>query len=166
MAVINPTPEVSMFDGMRRLLSGVSVVTASNLRGERFAMTATSITSVSAEPPSLLVCVNRSARIDHAIKESAYFCINILAPMHKQISINCSTPEASVDSRFDHGNWHLDEATGVYYLADAQATFFCRRQATHHYGTHNIFIGDVIRTEVDPGNVTVLGYLNGGYVVL
>lgn len=166
MAVFDPTPEASMFDGMRRLLSGVSVVTAGNPHGDRFAMTATSITSVSAEPPSLLVCVNRSARIDHAIVESEYFCINILAPMHKQISINCSTPETSADSRFEHGNWHRDENTGVYYLADAQATFFCRKQATHGYGTHNIFIGDVIRTEVDPGNVQVLGYLNGGYIVI
>ncbi|WP_075187402.1 flavin reductase family protein [Teredinibacter haidensis] len=155
----------SMLDGMRRLVSGVCVITANNGDGERSAMTASSVTSVSAEPPSLLVCVNRQARLDQAMIESGAFCVNVLGPKHEQISTICATPEKGC-TRFELGDWALDEETGLSFLADAQAVFFCRKQATHAYGTHNIFIGDVLRTRVTEGEVKSLAYLNGSYRML
>jgi len=155
----------SMFDGMRRLVSGVCVITAINRAGERFAMTASSVTSVSGEPPSLLVCVNRQARLDQAMNESACFCVNLLSPKQRQISINCSTPESG-ESRFEHGHWQIDTLTGLSFLADAQAVFWCKKQLTNAYGTHHIYIGDVQRTLVAPGDVNVLAYLNGQYLEL
>lgn len=166
MSIYQEGSETTMFEGMRRLVSGVSVVTANNAKGESFAMTASSITSVSAEPPSLLVCINRTARIDHAVMETPYFCVNLLAPKHKQISNLCSTPESRPGSRFEAGNWVKDEHTGLMYLADAQAIFMCHKQAVHSYGTHNIFIGDVMSTHVDHAGVSVLAYLNGSYIDL
>ncbi|TVZ39165.1 flavin reductase (NADH) [Alteromonadaceae bacterium 2753L.S.0a.02] len=157
--------EVSMFEGMRRLVSGVCIVTARDARGERYAMTATSVTSVSGEPPSLLVCVNEKARIHQAISETDYFCISVLAPKHKQISVNCATPESAA-SRFEHGHWAKHEVSGVYYLSDAQAVFFCRKAQAIGYGTHSIFIGNVEATHVAEGESTVLAYMNGGYITL
>lgn len=156
---------ITMFEGMRRLASGVSVVTANDRRGERYAMTATSVSSLSGEPPSLLVCINRDARIDAAMDSTPFFCVNLLGPKHKQISINCSTPERG-DSRFEHGFWINDEQTGVYYLGDAQAVFFCEKQQQHSYGTHHIYIGNVLRTQVAPGTPEILAYLNGQYLYL
>jgi Conserved protein/domain typically associated with flavoprotein oxygenases, DIM6/NTAB family len=158
----NPSA-VTMFDGMRRLLSGVSIITATNRAGERFAMTASSVTSVSGEPPALLVCINTTASIDAAMASSDYFTVNVLSPKHKQMSINCATPEMSA-SRFDHGHWLRHAETGLYYLGDAQATFICKKQRSTAYGTHNIYIGDVIETRVAKGEVNVLGYLDGNYL--
>ncbi|WP_045861400.1 flavin reductase family protein [Teredinibacter purpureus] len=165
MTEVSGDTTTTMFDGMRRLLSGVTVITANNSKGERFAMTASSVTSVSAEPPSLLVCINRQATLDHAILETQFFCVNVLAPKHKQISINCATPEAG-DSRFEHGHWQQDSKTGLFYLGDAQAVFICSKKATFEYGTHNIVVGDVTTTLIDASEVSVLGYLNGSYLEL
>ncbi|SMF40239.1 NADH-FMN oxidoreductase RutF, flavin reductase (DIM6/NTAB) family [Alteromonadaceae bacterium Bs31] len=153
---------LTMFDGMRRMLASVSIVTASNRAGERFAMTASSVTSVSAEPPSLLVCVNQKAGLDHAIDESEFFCVNVLSAKHKQVAVNCASSD-TLETRFQHGNWHVEENTGCYFLGDAQAIFFCRKQLVQPYGTHHIYVGDVIETRVAQGEVSPLGYLNGDY---
>jgi len=167
MSIYQEGSETTMFDGMRRMVSGVTVVTANNASGERFAMTASSVTSVSAEPPSLLVCINRTARIDHAVIETSFFSISVLAPGHRQVSMNCATPEAYPGSRFAEGDWQQDEQTGLYYLGDAQAVFICHKQAVHSYGTHDIVIGNVTKTLVDGApEVRVLGYLDGKYIDL
>ena len=165
MSVPDQSSSPTMFDGMRRLISGVSVITANNRKGDRLAMTATSVTSVSAEPPSLLACVNKDARLGQGMEATEYFCVNLLAPKHKQISVNCSTPENGT-SRYEHGHWKCDEETGIFYLADSQAVFFCLKKAVYTYGTHDIFVGDVMRTQVAEGEPTVLAYLNGQYVDL
>ncbi len=154
----------NMFDGMRRMLASVTIVTANNARGERFAMTASSVTSVSGEPQSLLVCVNKKAGLDHAIEESKHFCISVLSPKHKQIAVNCATPE--LENRFEHGNWHQHDDTGLHFLADAEAVFFCQKQLTQEYGTHHVYIADVIETRVSQEQVNPLGYLDGDYLRL
>jgi len=158
-------PVFSMFDGMRRFVSGVTILTANNRLGERFAMTATSVTSVSGEPQSMLACVNQQARLNQAMKETEFFCINLLSPKHKQLSVNCATPDSGVD-RFEHGNWHCHEKTGVFYLADAQAVFFCEKKLVQRHGTHDIFIGDVLETHVANESISILAYMNCDYLTL
>lgn len=153
---------VTMFEGMRRLVSGVCVVTAVDEQGERYAMTATSVTSVSGEPPSLLVCVNQQARLHAAVSHTDFFCINVLAPQHEQVSINCASPEMA-SSRFTEGAWMNHSDSGVPYLSDAQSVFFCRKSQSMVYGTHTIFVGEVEQTLVAPGEPRALAYINGAY---
>src|SRR5271170_5791965 len=70
---------------LRRLASSVSVVTC-RLDGRNYAMTATAVSALSMEPPSMLVCVNRSAAFHGALNQASEFAINILSRAHVDVS--------------------------------------------------------------------------------
>lgn len=148
--------------GMRNLASGVCVITATNQTGERVAMTASSVTSVSDNPPSLLVCVNRQAKIDGALAETDNFAVNVLSREHEDVSNLCAAPSEG-DSRFQSGNWVKDGASGLFYLGDALSTFFCRKMQTVSYGTHNIYIGNIEKVILGNPSAELLVYANGAY---
>jgi len=145
---------------MRRLAATVTVLSARNSAGERYGMTATAVTSVSAEPPALLACVNRSAALHAHLALGQPMCINLLHTGQAPIS-NAFSGAVDGEARFAAGEWREDEA-GVPYLEDAQANLFCAIEAIHAYGTHGIFIGKVtavrIRPVIDP-----LLYQDGRY---
>jgi flavin reductase len=149
--------------GMRRLASGVCVVTAIDEHRNRLAMTASSITSLSDAPPSLLVCIHQASYLSEAIKDTRSFCINLLSEDHQEISRRCASPEEDVD-RFSLGEWVRDTSTGIDYLKDAQAVFFCNKTAELHHGTHFIFVGDIHSVRIGTADVKPLIYLNGKYV--
>jgi flavin reductase (DIM6/NTAB) family NADH-FMN oxidoreductase RutF len=71
--------------GMRRLAAGVSIITTEH-HGERYGMAATAVTSVSAEPPTLLVCIGRSGSSHEPIRESGRFCVNVLAETDRAVA--------------------------------------------------------------------------------
>ena len=123
-------------------------------------MTATAVSSLSADPPSLLVCVNRSASMHGSLGEAPHFCINVL---HRdQVGIARTFSDTSLrDVRFDTGGWERD-GRGPPFLPDAQASFVCRREQIIAFATHSICIGTVcavrVRDDVDP-----LLYLEGAF---
>ena len=125
---------------MRRLAATVTIVTAGR-EGSRFGMTATAVTSVTAAPPTLLICVNQSASIHDIIVETGHYCINILGTHHAAL-VAPFGGGAGGEARFGHGAWsHRDG--GVPYLDDAQASLFCALRQTVAYGSHSILIGEV-----------------------
>src|SRR5437868_15100984 len=71
--------------GMRHLAASVTLITTRH-RMQRGGLTATAVCSVSAEPPQLLVCVNKTASAHDPIGQAGFFCVNILAPAHRQIA--------------------------------------------------------------------------------
>lgn len=148
--------------GMRRLASGVSIITAQGANDKRIAMTVSSVTSVSDSPASLLVCVNKSATMASALKMGDVFAVNVLNQSHEPISNACATPEVG-DSRFALGQWSRDDSSGVYFLADAPAVFFCVVKQIVEYGTHHIYIGDLLDANTHDSEYPLLGYANGGY---
>lgn len=148
--------------GMRNLASGVCIITALTKDGERVAMTASSVTSVSAEPPSLLVCVNHSARIDSAMTSTEKFAVNVLNHNQQEVSNICAKP-AEGDERFGIGNWKVDETTGLSFLDDALSVFFCQKSQVVPYGTHNIYIGDIKKVHFGGDELDILVYAKGGY---
>ncbi|VUD64113.1 NADH:riboflavin 5'-phosphate oxidoreductase [Thalassocella blandensis] len=148
--------------GMRNLASGVCVITAMTETGERVAMTASSVTSVSDNPPSLLVCINRLARMDGALAKTTGFTVNVLSRDHEDVSNLCAAP-AEGDSRFQSGDWLLDEASGLFYLNDALSVFFCQKTQTVPYGTHNIYIGNIEKVKLGDPSAELLVYANGSY---
>lgn len=151
----------SMKAGMRRLASGVSVISAVDQNGARYAMTASSVTSVSDDPPSLLVCINRSARICPVLLKGQTFAINLLGQPHADVSIVCSTGDQG-DKRFDVGHWALT-ALGTPIIADAEAVFECCVDDVHTYGTHNIVIGKIASVIITDAGADPLIYCDGGY---
>lgn len=148
--------------GMRCLASGVCIVSGVSKQGERSAMTASSVTSVSSEPPSLLVCVNQSARMDFVLSDSESFAINVLSSEQQVISELCATPDKA-EERFDQGAWLKDEETGLYYLDDSPAVFICQKQQVIEHGTHSIFIGDISKVLVSESETKALVYSAGAY---
>lgn len=153
-------PSTALRAGMRRLAASVCVITAVDGSGQRHAMTATAVTSVSDDPASLLVCVNRHTTLHDILAQGGRFAVNVLSAGQADISILCASGESG-ESRFVQGQW--GDANGLPYLRDAQAVFFCRtaRQMTH--GTHLIAIGDVDKALVADDAVNPLLYANGQY---
>jgi flavin reductase (DIM6/NTAB) family NADH-FMN oxidoreductase RutF len=146
---------------LRRLASAVAVVTCRD--GEtRHAMTATAVSAMSMQPPSMIVCVNRSAGFHAAISRARDFAINILHRRQVEISAGCGG-NARGEDRFGLGGW--SEENGVPVLPDAQARIVCSKEHRFDYGSHTIFLGRVtsvgIHGEVDP-----LIYVDGKYTCL
>ncbi len=152
----------AMRDGMRRLASGVCVISSLGANNDRYAMTASSVTSLSDSPASLLVCVHREASIYQAIAAKKTFSVSVLGAYQQDISELCASPEKG-ESRFSKGQWQLDVDTGLYFLADAQSVFMCDVVEAHGYGTHTIYIGNIKNVELPCVEVEPLIYVDGGY---
>lgn len=133
---------------MRRFPAAVSVITAAD-QSRRHGMTATAVTSLSLEPPSLIVCINRATLLHDIMQMGRHFCVNVLRRDQAELSSAFSGAIAP-EARFNVGTW-LTSGDGVSYLADAQVNIFCRKVASVPYGTHTIFIGEADAVNVhDP----------------
>jgi flavin reductase (DIM6/NTAB) family NADH-FMN oxidoreductase RutF len=130
---------------MRRLAATVSVVTTLE-KGVRYGMTATSVVSVSMDPPSLLVSINRRASIHDPLLRRGRFCVNLLLTKHQPCS-DAFSGKLTVPERFDVGTWCQDDHE-LPYLADALANVFCTVDRTLDYGSHMIVIGRVLEARV------------------
>jgi flavin reductase (DIM6/NTAB) family NADH-FMN oxidoreductase RutF len=153
-------PSAALRAGMRRLAASVCVITAIDSSGQRHAMTATAVTSVSDDPASLLVCVNRQASLHDILAQGHRFAVNVLSADQDNMSVLCASGDVG-EARFAQGSW--GDANGLPYLRDTQAVFFCQtaRQLTH--GTHLIVIGEVDKVLVADGAVNPLLYADGTY---
>jgi len=149
-----------MKQAMRRLAASVVVATARD-GDTRYAMAASACTSLSMDPPSLLICVNKTASIYPILNHGKDFCINVLSGAHEAISAACSGGQKG-EARFETGNWQNDPDTNVPFLSDAQASLICSVDDIHHYGTHGIFVGKVKRVHLH-GDVYPLIFLDGRY---
>jgi flavin reductase (DIM6/NTAB) family NADH-FMN oxidoreductase RutF len=153
------TPQTKL--ALRRLATSVAVLTCHD-GAARHAMTATAVTAMSMQPPSMIVCVNRAAAFHGAISSAASFAINILHRSQIDISMECGG-KARGEDRFGQGAWGED--CGVPVLTDAQARIVCAREAKFEYGSHTIFVGRIISVGIH-GEVDPLIYVDGQYTCL
>ena len=148
-------------DAMRRFATTVSILTCAH-GGSRFGMSATAITSLSVDPPSLLVCINKSAATHRVMSRGGRFCVNVLRSTHAGLS-QAFSGRLKGEDRFNSGSWGQTE-DGLPFLSDAQANLFCEIVRVVDYGTHTIFIARVFsantRRDVDP-----LLYQDGKYAI-
>lgn len=148
-----------MLQAMRRLASSVTIISSSN-GDERHAMAATAVNSLSTEPPSILICVNKTASIHKILDQGADFCVNVLAHEQEELSILCGG-KAKGEARFETGNW-AEAENGVPYLTDAQSALLCETDGKYSYGTHTIFIGRIKKIH-NSEEISPLIYVDGGY---
>lgn len=148
-------------DAMRRLASAVAVVSARSRDGGAVGMAATSVTSLSMSPPSLLVCVNRQTGIHPSLFIGAKFNVNLLGHQHRDVASAFGSSMAR-ELRFGVGQW-ADDIQGLPALADAQAVVGCEVDRLVTYGTHSIVIGAVREVRVS-GEVQPLIYQDGRYL--
>jgi flavin reductase (DIM6/NTAB) family NADH-FMN oxidoreductase RutF len=143
---------------MRRVASTVNVISL-NVHGRPMGITATAVSSLSMEPPSLLVCINRAATVHASMADMANFRVNILHRDQEEIA-RMFADRTMEDLRFAAG-WEI-AADLPPRLIDAQASVLCRRIDHHQFGTHSIFIGVIegvsVREDVSP-----LVYWDGRY---
>ena len=142
---------------MRRVPTGVTVVTSLK-DGEPRGITVNSFASVSLEPPSLLICINREARSYLFISTSRVFCVNVLAGDQRRLAEHFSGKVR--DLQFTDIGYRTD-TTGAPVLDGALAHFDCEVAHEYLFGSHSILIGHVLSCSARPGSP--LGYFNGGF---
>ena len=148
-----------MLKAMRRMARSVAVISCRH--GERrYSMSVTAVDSLSADPPSLLICINRNASIYPPLDAGADFCINLLAADQRDSAVVCSG-RLTGEARYTSGEWE-DDLLGVPSLRDAQANLFCQQDGRFDYGTHAVFIGRLREVRL-AGEVSPLVYVDGAY---
>lgn len=146
--------------GMRRLASGVALITSAEEAG-RAGLIATAVSSVSAAPPTLLACVNRSASAHDVIERSSCFCINLLSEADLDL-VDIFSRTARREERFRSGRWR-PLATGAPALDSALVAFDCEVVQRLPYETHTIFLGIVRDVHLPEGGLDPLLYLNSAF---
>lgn len=127
--------------GMRQVASSVAVVTTSGPAGQHGA-TVSAFSSVSADPPQLLVCLRSASRIASAVAANGAFCLNILSHRNPHVAERFSgIHDSTVTDRFEGIDLH-NEGNRWVVLRDATA-FACTVIGSLAAGTHTIFLGAV-----------------------
>lgn len=140
--------------------SGVTVITTVDTSGRPAGLTASAFTSVSLDPPLILVCVEHRAQSYPALHESGRFAVNILGIEHEDISRRFATTSTN---KFDTVAYRPGEL-GVPLLSDALAHLECRTVHTYPGGDHTIFVGEVEAGQARDGEPLL--YFRGGYTRL
>jgi flavin reductase (DIM6/NTAB) family NADH-FMN oxidoreductase RutF len=148
--------------GMRALAGAVSILTSGH-DGRRFGMTATAVCSVSADPPTVLVCVNTRNSTHDAVAQSGSFCVNVLRAEDRELSALFSGLQKG-DGRFRDELW-TRLATGAPALRNALVSFDCRVANRLSHGTHTIFLGEVAQLTIGAKGRALL-YADGQYAKL
>lgn len=143
-----------------RFLSGVTVVTALTNDNVPVGFTASSFTSVSLDPPLLLVCPANSLTSIDVYKECTHFAVNILAEDQQDIANIFASFEGD---RFARINWYAD-GHGCPVIKDVAASFSCSTHERIPAGDHHILLGKVYAFESSARSG--LGYSGGGYFSL
>ena len=151
--------EVTFKAAMRRFTSTICLITT-ELDRVRHGMAATAVQSVTADPPTILVCINRSASISEPLKLAGKFAVNMLHLSHAPL-VPLFSGKLKGDARFQHGEWLA--LGGMPVLADAQAAFVCTLADVIHVATHDIILGTVCEASFIE-NIAPLLYEDGKLV--
>jgi len=126
---------------MRRLAGGVSIISGAGPAGP-LGVTATAVTSLTADPPSVLCCLNRALDLESAVKEAGTFGVNMLRADHqlsgRAVRRGCTA--VSGTAKFERGDWSILPSS-VPTLADmlGELRLQCRNRSSR-FGTHSIFV--------------------------
>ncbi|MGM8886526.1 flavin reductase [Psychrobacter sp. 1U2] len=154
-------------DAMALLPTAVSVITTNGLSGTH-GFTASAVCSVTDSPPTLLVCMNQSARSHGHFVDNKVLSVNVLGAQHEPIS-NAFASKLSSDERFEQGSW-TKLVTGAPILEDALVSFDCEIEHIQEVGTHSVLMCRVVAIKpsesqgsIDSGLDESLVYFNRAY---
>lgn len=137
-----PVSTAEFAQAMGQHVSSVCVITT-RYKGERFGLTATAVSSVSASPPRLLVCVNKSGLTHEKITAAGHFGVNVLAEAQQKVGESFAGMLGRNFDRFTVGEWK-EGPTGSPILDDAASSFDCKIVERLDQNSHSIFIGEVV----------------------
>ena len=144
--------------GMRRLAAAVNVI-STDLDGELHGLLATAVCSVSATPPTLLVCINQSATACGPIAASKRFCVSVLSQTQHDLAQKFLTVKS--DERLNLCKWQR-LSTGAPAIEGALVNFDCEVEQVVNAGTHTIFLGRVVAAAFAEADTPLL-YFDGNY---
>jgi len=139
---------------MGQHVSSVCVITT-RYHGKPHGLTATAMSSVCADPPRLLICVNKTGSSHEMITASGTFCVNVLAEAQDTVAKAFAGMLGKDFERFSVGEW--DElVTGAPALMNATAVFDCEVKQIIDQFSHSIIIGEVLGARHAKGQDTLL----------
>lgn len=162
----NPLPDIPDASPLRfrracaRYATGIAIVTAMGIDSAPHGMTINSFTSVSLEPPLILICVDNRATILPHLLASGTLAINVLDETHRELSVRFARRG---EERFLDTEWAVGEF-GDPVLADALATFECATRQVVEAGDHQIFLAEARHVHWREGRPLL--YFDSGYHVL
>ena len=162
---LTPTVPPPMSDQNKKALreafgsfaTGITVVATRQADGTRRGFTANSFTSVSLDPPLVLICIAKTGLSYEVFRTSTCFSVNVLSDAQRDISKIFASQSAN---KFDLGEW-THGAAEMPVLRDALANFICQRENLVEAGDHVIMIGRVLDMQIQQG--APLGYFKGNY---
>ncbi|GAB4347558.1 MAG: 4-hydroxyphenylacetate 3-monooxygenase, reductase component [Oricola sp.] len=135
---------------MARFPGAVTIVTA-RTGAERRGITATAVCSVTAEPPSVLVCLNRRTGTCAAVAETGKFNVNLLAGDGGEVAMRfAGQGGVTGEEKFAAGDWSED-FRGVPLLRDSVVSLSCEVTEHMEAGSHFVFIGEIVAIETGEG---------------
>jgi flavin reductase (DIM6/NTAB) family NADH-FMN oxidoreductase RutF len=144
-----PVNTPDFVQAMGQHVASVCVITTRHGE-ERYGLTATAVSSVCADPPRLLVCVNKSGLTHHKIIASGHFSVNVLGEGQEKVGRAFAGMLGRDFDRFSIGDWHV-LVTGSPVLKFSASVFDCRITETIDQFSHTIFIGEVVATAANTG---------------
>jgi flavin reductase (DIM6/NTAB) family NADH-FMN oxidoreductase RutF len=158
-----PPSEAELFRlAFRRYASTVVLVTYFADDGRPSGLTATSMCSLSASPPSLLVCINKSTRAYSEITERGLYGINILAVGQRSVALHCSRPGMDKELRPE---WLTPDSADhpTPRLKGSLAHLECAVGTSYEAYSHHVFLGLIQEVWLNPSPTPPLLYHGGSY---
>ena len=146
---------------MARLGAAVNLITSDGPAG-RHGLTASAVCSVTDDPPTVLVCINRASASNGLLKANGVLCVNVLAAHHAALSQRFADRSSRASERFADEILWSRLSTGSPVLNDASVAFDCRIASVSEVGTHSVFFCEV-ETVRTADKVEGLIYFNRAY---
>lgn len=160
-APVDPELTNAFRQAMRSVASAVYLITARGVEGD-VGLTATAACSLSFDPMSVLISVNRSASMTRTLETTGRFVLNVLSEEDEAVANAFGSP-AGRDSRFVSGDWYDLDAMPA--LRTSISSISCEVASTMEFGTHRIYAGAVKQVDNRPGLAELL-YCNGAFRTL
>ena len=144
-------------DAISRFLTGVTVVSTRHA-DVMHGITASAVASVTLEPPTVLICLNRQSATGHAVKACGHFAINVLNDSQQVLAKHFASKLEDKFAGIDHDTGVL----GDPLLPQSLAQLECRVSSHADVGSHHVFFGEVVRVQVHDG--APLAYFRGRFI--
>jgi flavin reductase (DIM6/NTAB) family NADH-FMN oxidoreductase RutF len=159
-----PSLEALFKAGMRQLAGGVCVI-ATQADGTRHASTVTSVSSLSMDPPSMVVCIKRDSSIHAPLQLARKLSINLLSTGQIDVADSCTGFDGSTgEARFRSGSWIMHKS-GVPVLEDTLTSIVCKVEESWVGGSHSVLLCTV-KDIVEGISGQPLVYANRSYSAL
>lgn len=143
---------------LRDLVYPVCIVSGKDSRDNCYAITVSSVTSVSFEPPSILVCINKGSLFSKILVEDHELNLSFLKSNQKEIANICSSSK----ERFDNNFWSFE--SNIPFIADAQSVITTKISKIFDHGTHKIIVMNVQKVLYKSNEIDPLLYGNQKYL--